>query len=299
MHDLIVVTLAVPGSTATRAALLAASLREFGGRLVGAPVRLMVPKHRQGFGLRERQAVADVGVTIVPFSIDRDAEAFPFAAKVAAAAAAEERFAATTHRLAWLDVDTLILGEPAGLVIPGGVALGYRPVHHRLIGPRPGHPPGPFWDLVYRTCGVNPGAVFPMTTHVGRQIGAYFNAGTFVVRPERGLLNTWWATFHDACRSPEFVAWCEKDDLYAIFAHQAIWTGVLLAALDRAEMQELGADFNYPLHLHHEIPVALRPDRIDDLTTVRYEDLLSGPGWRNLPFGDDLRAWLEQRLAGA
>ena len=296
MHELIVITLAVPGQTTRQAVLLAASLRRFGGRLAGIPVRLMVPEQRQGFDARDRQALADVDVEIVPFAIDRDAEAFPFAVKVAAAAVAEACFAAEAHCLAWLDCDTLILNEPAGMVLPGGVALGYRPVHHRLIGPGPGHPPGPFWDLVYRTCGADADAAFPMTTNVGERIGAYFNAGTFVVRPERGLLAAWWAAFHGACRSAEFVEWCEKDDRYAIFAHQAIWTGVLLAALDRAGMQELGPEINYPLHLHHEIPEALRPRHIDDLTTVRYEDLLSGPGWRGLPFGDDLRAWLEQRL---
>jgi hypothetical protein len=167
-----------------------------------------------------------------------------------------------------------------------------------LLGVPWGEEPDAFWKLIYRGCQVPAGVDFAMVTHVGESIQPYFNAGAFVVRPERGLLAGWWDAFQSSYRAPAFQSFYEGDRRYAIFMHQAVFTGTILSALEQNEMQELSSAINYPLHLHEEIPPNLRAKRVDDLVTVRYEDLFDEPGWETkLPFSEELVGWIEAQLA--
>ena len=136
-----------------------------------------------------------------------------------------------------------------------------------------------------------------MVTHTGEEIRPYFNAGCYTTRPERGLLARWWGNFQSSYQASEFKAYYEGDRLYAIFMHQAVFTGTVMAEIGRGEMQALSPLINYPLHLHGEIPEDLRFRFIDDLVTARYENILEGSGWQEaLPISDELVSWLSSRL---
>jgi hypothetical protein len=133
-----------------------------------------------------------------------------------------------------------------------------------------------------------------MTTHTGEKTRPYFNAGTFVVRPKQNLLTRWREVFNQQYHQPEFQVFYEADEVYATFMHQAIFTGVLLQNLEPTEMRELSPKINYPLHLHADIPATLRPGTINDLTTLRYENTFSNPGWQeSFPIEEPLLSWLE------
>ena len=131
-----------------------------------------------------------------------------------------------------------------------------------------------------------------MVTHTGEQIHPYFNAGIYIIRPENGLLTQWRDLFLKWYQQPQFKAYYKKDQLYAIFIHQAIFTGILLRNLKPEEMSELSPKINYPLHLHDDIPVDQRPAAIDELVTVRYEQIFDEPDWMQLPFTKSLKNWL-------
>ena len=124
---------------------------------------------------------------------------FPFAVKVFAAAAAESLARGQADYLAWMDSDSIVVSEPKALLLSDGKDLGYRPVDHTLIGSPYDAPIDRFWESIYRHCGVpeSRGFPFPMVTSVDeRRIRPYFNAGLLVVRPERGLLQSWRERFH-------------------------------------------------------------------------------------------------------
>ena len=210
-----------------------------------------------------------------------------------AAANIEKQSQNQTERLVFMDRDTILLQEPVEFSISDNKALGYRPVHHKLIGPAWDEPLDSFWQLVYEVCDVPDDNVFPMMTHTGEQIRPYFNAGMFILRPERGLLAQWQDMFLNWYQQPQFKAYYEKDQLYAIFIHQAIFTGILLQNLKPEEMVELSPKINYPLHLHSEIPANQRPTTINELVTVRYESIFDDPGWEKLPITKPLKSWLE------
>jgi hypothetical protein len=231
------------------------------------------------------------------FQADAGLRNFPFGVRVQAAYEAEKRLKGETELLAWLDRDTLVINEPVEFLLPSGIDLGYRPVHHRMLGTPWGEDLDRFWELVYRKCG----AVFDpndfMITHCGEKIRPYFNAGSTVIRPEAGLMERWWDTFHAQCLTEDFLSFYDRDRLYSVFVHQAILTGVILAALDKNTRREFSGRINYPLHLHQDIPEDLRIESINDLITVRCESILEEPGWQDsLPIHEPLLSWLKNQL---
>jgi hypothetical protein len=294
--DLTFVTLATSGKTTDQALTLGNSLREFGGALSDRPIWVIVPEGAKNFSTTRRDQFAELGVEVIPFEIEPEILEFPFAAKVLAAAHAEEAATGKTDLLTWLDADNLIFNEPSEFLLPPGKALGYRPVHHRLIGPAWDAPIDPFWRLVYQLFDIPAERLFPMTTHTGEHTKPYFNAGTFVIRPERHLLALWEWAFMDNSLIPAFQRYYEGNPIYAVFIHQVIFTAVLLSNLEWKEMTELSPRINYPLHLHHEIPESLQASEIDQLTTVRYEDIFEHADWREtLPVISPLHDWLEKQ----
>jgi hypothetical protein len=280
-------TLAGSEREARAAALLAASLREFGGRFSEATVVLLVPEGRPIGDALPR--LREARVEIDGFPLDPRSAAIPFGVKVAAAAHAETSLG--PGRLAWLDADSLVVGEPAPFALRDRIALGYRPVHHRLIGIPWGEPPDEFWEAVEAHCGTL--RTFPTVTHTGERIRAYLNAGSYVVDPGRGLLGHWHDTLLEV--AGEAAPLLEGDPRRRVFLHQVVFTAVALARIGPEAMSDMGTDVNYPIHLHHEIPDHLRPASIESLTTVRYEDVLDDPGWRDrAPWGARLAAWIER-----
>jgi len=299
MHQQTFVTLAIPDKTVSDVLLLAASIRIFGGAQANAPIWVFLPDGLGHLSTQEKKRFIALDATIIPCEVDdEEILKFPFALKVKIASLAEKMSLGKTEFLIWLDSDTLVLNEPCEFTLAPEKILGYRPVHHRLIGPAWNEVIDPFWELIYQECGVSVENNFPMFTHTGEKIRPYFNAGTFVIRPEKGLLTEWWQIFQKLYSVPSFTSFYEKDSRYAIFMHQAVFTGVLLKMLQEKDLQELSGRINYPLHLHHEIPPKLRPRTINELTTIRHEDIFDHLAWQeSLPIEEPLLGWLKNQLA--
>ncbi|UCG01285.1 MAG: hypothetical protein JSW11_16915 [Candidatus Heimdallarchaeota archaeon] len=271
-----------------------ASIRQFAGPLSESPIWMFTPKSEKKIPKNLKERFLSLDVQIIPFSMDPKHRNFPFATYVFATATAESFAKRKTDILAWLLPDTLIMNTPTHFLLPKGKSLGFRPVHHTLIGSIYNEPIDPFWDLIYRKCDVPVDKIFPLKTHVDHNIlRPYFNAGFLVVRPERGLLQSWWNFFQESYNDPDFDRFYQKDERYTIFMHQAILAGVILSTLEKAELQELPFSYNYPLHLYHESPKEYRPQNLDNLITARYEEV----GWLNkVPLHEPLKSWLTNQL---
>lgn len=296
MQQLIFTTLAIPGKSELDTLLMAESIRTFGGSLAGNPIWVIVPAGWGPLSMPIQEKLSQLKAKIIPFEISPETQNFPFATKTIAAAAVEEQAKGQTERLTFMDSDTLVLQDPNEFLITVDKVFGYRPVHHKLIGSTWDDELDPFWQLIYRICDVPEENIFPMTTHAGEQIRPYFNAGLFVTRPESGLLARWKDIFLKWYLQPEFRAYYDDNKLYAIFIHQAIFTGVLLHKMKQDELFEFSAKINYPLHLHNDIPPEQRPATINDLVTARYEDIFDDSDWQQLPISEPLKSWLEVQL---
>lgn len=299
MESSVCATLAFPGKPLARTLLLIKSLRKFGGSWAEIPVWILHPSSQGAFSGAELAQLQGMGGKTLAFEADEEILRFPLGTKVQAAAAAEAWMEGNADQLVWFDSDTLILSPLDEFALSGKKVLAYRPVHHQLLGIGWGAPLDSFWELIYQRCGASSEADFMMTTHVGEEIRPYFNAGCYAVRPEKGILRKWEEVFLSSYQEPALTAHYAQNGLYAVFAHQALLSGVLLANLKESELQALSPAVNYPLHLHHEIPPALRAGRIDDLVTVRYENLLDKADWQmGFSLSQELVSWIEtQRTA--
>jgi len=169
--------------------ILVESIRTFAGIYKNSPVWIYVPEESlQGMGDmagKFRSLDAEVRGSQAP----RTALQFPYSRKVFAAAEAEAAAEGKADILVWMDDDTVFLNEPDEFDLKRGVAFGYRPVMHQLIGSLYSEPLDEFWTRVYQKLSVPETAIFPMTTPAdSKTIRPYFNAGLLVVRPEKGIL---------------------------------------------------------------------------------------------------------------
>ncbi|MFW9915619.1 MAG: hypothetical protein ACFFGZ_08400 [Candidatus Thorarchaeota archaeon] len=270
--------------------ILAASVRQFAGILSDCPIWVLVPKTEKEIPEKTKTRLLAQNVQLIPFTVDEEARKFPFAALVRAAATVESLAKEKTELLAWMLADTIIIKEPKHLLLDAEKNLGYRPVHHTLVGSLYEEPVDAFWELVYRKCNVSEEKLFPMKTHVdGNTLRPYFNAGFLIVRPEKGLLQAWWEAFEKLYQDPDFKAHYAKNQLYTIFIHQAVLAGVILSTMDRQELQELPFSYNYPLHLYAESAKEYRPQNISDLITARYENPET---LEKVPLQEPLKSWV-------
>jgi hypothetical protein len=273
MKDLIFACMLGPGESEQQALLLARSLRTFAGRYCFDPIWMLSTRPEADLSRVTREELITLGVRFVSFEPDPAQKPFPFLSYVTAAGIAEGLAQGQTSLLAMLAADTLVLQEPAPFQLAAGKSFGGCPVHLKLLGSGSGEAVNEFWQLIYKHCRVDEGRIFSMSTLVDEQpVRAYFNAGALVVRPERGLLRSWQATFERLYPMPEFEAFYQQSELYEIFMHQAVLAGSLLAALRPDEFQQFPLEVNYPLHLHSRMPKELRPATLEELITCRYED---------------------------
>ncbi len=216
---------------------LAESIRSFAGNLSRAPFRLYVPEKIAGSDPSLSKKCEALGVALFTFQAPPESLAVPFAAKIIAAARAEEELAGRTDVLAWMDPDTVVWREPSDFLLGKNIALGYRPVMHQLIGSSFDQPPDDFWSRVYALLDVKAESLFSMVTPVDRKtIRPYFNAGLLVVRPERGVLRKWLEAFRAVSADKGLMDMCRQEERRMIFLHQAALAGAVLTALGREQM---------------------------------------------------------------
>jgi hypothetical protein len=295
LENLIFTCLATTSSYLTfQVPLFAASLRTYGGDLSECPLWVFIPHDGDSVPNEVMERLKALQVTIFSLDCASHEREFPFATHVRAAASAESKAREYGALLAWMGIDTLILNPPTAFLLEKHISVGYRPVHHTLIGSLLENPPDPFWSLIYEKLRVPQDAVFPMHPHVDHNIiRPYVNAGHLVVRPERRIFQTWWESFKLVYDDPSFEPLYEQNILYEIFIHQAVITGVILSQLRKEELLELPFTYNYPLHLYHEAPEDLRPEHVNDLVTVRYEKL---DVLKKFPFQESVKKWLKDTV---
>ena len=300
MDKLTFTTITSPRS-APDSLLFVDSLREFGGELADAPILALIPKQAGAFSKEDDARFKALKIERIHFHMDEEVLKFPFASLVYAAAQAESYLRGITETLVWQLPDTLVLNPPTSYTLPKEIKLAYRPVHHTNVGSVYDQPLDEFWSLVYHHCHVPDVRIFPMETCVGdNTIRPYFNAGMLVLRPEMGLLTTWWDRFEALYNHPDFQPFYQRDERYAIFIHQAVLSAVILVLLDKTEMLELPPTVNYPLNLHHsEMPPERQPKTLNELVTCRTEGIENlKANLKGVKVKEPLKGWLKEKLSG-
>ncbi|OQB03755.1 MAG: hypothetical protein BWY20_01281 [Spirochaetes bacterium ADurb.Bin215] len=280
-----------------QAAALSRSIRDFGGALRASQLIAMRPKtsrpSRTWNTLKD-----DLQVIEKVFTMEEELTTLPFAAKAVAAGHAESLAAENGDLLVWMDSGSLVLKEPAELLLDDDHVLGCSPVDHMLIGSPFSEPVDTFWEHIYRACGVSHSSVFPVTTVVDRrEIRAYFNAGLLVVKPQRGILRAWGENIRTICNGADMKGLLNGNPLHRVFLHQAALAATILARVDRSEILLFPPRINYPLHMHADHPANRATKTLDDVVTCRYEGFFAHGDWaRTIPASNALQAWIRTHL---
>jgi hypothetical protein len=277
--------------------LLLESLRAFGGKFINSPFWIFTPSPvKLGQACLDR--IEGLNATLMPVKVREDKPPFFFHERLQFLEWGERKAAGKTDLLVWMDANTLVLREPRELAISPGKGLGYRPVHHLLIGSRIGEPLDPFWDKLFWDCHVSAERLFPMRPAVEDvKMRPYLNAGLLVTRPERGFFRHWLSTFNRLYKKQVYMDFYEDDPRYRLFFHQAILTGSALHFFDRLELVELPPAYNYPMHLHGQDATPGKPVTMEDMATVRHEGFYQDTDWqKNIPVGSEMKTWLLEKI---
>jgi hypothetical protein len=255
--------------------LMAESIRTFGGMFKDALIRAYVPAELE----EQTTDVTTAFETLrVEMKTSRAPEAslwFFYAPKVFAAAQAEAEAGGLASVMVFLDSDTIVLQEPAELILPEGTVLGYRPVMHKNVGLLYTEPLDTFWARALDLLSVSETSLFPMVTPADDDtIRPYFNAGCLAVRPERGLMAEWAECFTKLYTDSAMAEMCKADRMKRIFIHQVALTGAILRHLERSEMSDLSDRYNYGHYFSNPAP--------------DWDKRLKGP--------EDRIAWMKERL---
>ena len=280
--------------------VLVQSIRNFGGRFADAPVWIYAPSNVLKTQEKLVKGLAALGADVKPGDAPRETREVPFAGKVFAAARAETAARGAASILAWMDEDTVVLGEPLALALVQGKSLGYRPVMHQNIGSLYSEKPDAFWRRVYEKLSIAESAVFPMKTVAdGKTLRPYFNAGLLAVRPERGILNAWAEAFSTLYGDPVLAEICKKDERARTFLHQAALSGAIMKRLGKNEMALLPDGYNYPMFFKEMYGADKAFDTLDGVVTLRYDVYFRNPAsnWSaKLKGPAETVSWLEKHL---
>jgi hypothetical protein len=274
--------------------LMLESLRSFGGAVGQSPVWLfdtaqdaVVP-----------QQLDDAGVRTLPLIVPEKIEDYELAAKVYACARAEERARqGGIWSLVWIDPACLVVRPPALFELGRGFDAAVRPVHLKNVGLRTSEPVDGYWQKVYETVGMHDIKIAVESFVDAERLRAYFNTHAFAINPEKGLMREWYDGFARLVRDEEFQAGPCADERHRVFLHQAVLSALVASALDPERVRILPPEYNYPYHLHQDVPPERRARALNDLVCVTYEDRSLDPNtMSDIEVREPLRTWLAERF---
>jgi hypothetical protein len=147
--------------------------------------------------------------------------------------------------------------------------------------------------------GVAPEHVFVNDTLAdGKKVRFYFNAGSFVVRPEAGLMQAWAHGFQNLYQDSEIADSCQEGP-HNVFLHQAALAAVAVRQLRESETVRIPDTYSYPLFFEKYHGGSMVFDSLQDVVTMRCEfqgqDLPQG--WEQDVQGPpEVLSWIKAKL---
>lgn len=282
-----------PGNQESYAVVLCRSIRTYGGKHKNAPVYALIPNNSLDKLQQEcLTALSEMEVELVPYSFNLPDSSYHYSHKTIAAGVAEAYAEGKADQLIYTDVDSVILNDPTLMTLAENKLLGIRPVDIKNIGLTWDEPLDDFWAAVYEKLKVPQDRVFPVLSTVDYdKMRAYFNSCLITVRPETGLLRKWSSNFINLCDDPVWIPFCNSDERYRTFLHQAILTATLLRELTEEEFEIYPIHVNFPLYSYPRHPH--KPQWVNELLTCRLDMLNVDDCWKTwLPVREPLRSWL-------
>ena len=300
------------GKLEGQAILLFQSLRYFGGRLAGAQAYALSPRAGHTISTGARSLLKQLDVEYIDRDLNTECAHYGSANRVAAAAYIE---ATTRHDiLVILDSDTVFVREPSHFLLASDDDAAVRPVDVKgICTSGAGDPNDEYWRRLTMCCGVSYDDIPEIVTTVDQtSVKANYNGGLVVARTRRGMMQKWAEFFFRSIREgiiPRQSASEFRSGAGLVPQETARLWGSNQAALSLAlwsstrRVRELPPGYNYPLHLHDEMPLDTRTAAMAALVHIHYhwlfdrEDVGKNPLLRGeFPLPLDVVSWLRERV---
>jgi hypothetical protein len=251
--------------------IMGESIRTFGGQMKEAPVRVYLSSTCQDWDEGTLALLKSMRMDVRFVDIPTEHSWYPYASKVFASSHAESDAKHEAALVAWLDPDMVFVREPREFLLKDEFDIGYRPVQLVNISSLYDQPIDDFWERVYSMVGVPDSALFSMITTVDNTaIRPHFNAGMIIVRPAKGILQSWAENFGRLASDSVITDLCGNSSQRKIYLHQAALTATLLTNVSHDRMCDLPPTYNYAVFLTEKMADKKTIMALDDVVMFRH-----------------------------
>ena len=273
--------------------LLIESIRAFGGVLRNCPIWIFEANSQEA----SCQEFLIDGAQIFSLEISSTLGSYWFADKVSACAHAEGMATSDIETFIWMDPTVVCVQPPSLFSLGLDLNAAFRPVHIRNVGIPANAPLDDYWRTIYRMIGAGDNNMMVESFVDAQRLRAYFNTHAFAVKPNLGLFARWKDCFEELVRDADFQSRACQDTRHQVFLHQAILSALVATMSEPASIRILPPEYNYPLHLHSQIPVSRRAKKLNDLVCMVYEDAMPYPHeLQDVQVDEPLETWLLARI---
>lgn len=273
--------------------VLIKSIRKNGGKVSKCPIYVVVTDP----DLQLPVSVKDEGVLFLPIEMDRQYLSYPLALKAFAAAQVERILSKKKVTLAWFDPETIVTGQPDGLILKRGFSVAARPVFlSNTIGLKPGDPPDDYWTPVYKALNLKAEDVPVVESVIDQvQMRAYYNCEIISVDPTLGIFSKWAETLEMLLKDSFYQNSVCNTFMRRLFLHQAVLSGVISSLTVPDEIRSLPAGCGYPLNLHMKMKPEQRITSLNIVSCAILENLWAvDMKWmENIQIDEPLKSWIE------
>lgn len=299
------------GVLTSQALLLFESIRLYSGLFSGCELYALSPRPGRVITPDARGRLRDLNVHYIDESLNTDCPEYGSANRVAAAAYIEDKCNHDT--LVILDSDTVFLREPVAFNLPSNVDVAVRPVDVKgMCSSGSEDPYDAYWHDLCQCNGVEYSDVPLITSFVDSQrVKASYNGGLVVARGDLGIMRRWADYFFTSIvrglRPRTTDKPLRSGAGWVVPRAHELW-GSNQAALSLAiwsttrRVQLLPPTYNYPLHMHRNIPPETRDVTFPSLVHAHYhwlfeaDELSSNPLLQsNGPSSREQIEWLISR----
>ncbi len=310
--NLAFITCIEAGVLEAQSLLLYESIRQFTGVFSQCPIYAISPRTGYTVSPETKRCLERLSVEYIDIALTSGYDFYPQSNKAFAAGYIEEK--AQHEILVHLDSDTLFLSEPKQFWLPKHIDVGVRPVDVKGIctsGTMDEF--DRYWHLLCQTCNVNYDCLPWLETVVDRiNVKACYNGGLSVVRANKGIFRQWQENFVISMRqgleprTEEISITTATGTLQSKGSRvfNSIQSTLSLAIWGLTEKVQIFApSYNYPLHLHDQIPPGIKANNAQDLIHVHYHWMFNSGHLEVNPLlqsefhlDDRIHAWLIERI---
>jgi hypothetical protein len=227
--------------------------------------------------------------------LNREWADYSFGNKIYACALVETLCLNYVKNLCFLDTDIICNAPPYDLILGNSHDIALCPVDKKGVGLKSDEVLNAYWQAVFDLYKIDlPPSWTVNTTYENEAILPYFNAGMITVNPTKQLFKNW-ETGLKQIKIYKYQQIFSQEQQHNL--DQALLAALILKKVPQKRTKVLPPAYNYPLHLHKELPQVNKLEQLRDGIFFHYHSIFYDKKCLySLPFSEEQKDWLAPRL---